>query len=119
MIDMSVVLNNPDLCQSFTALRSSGSFVAGRFVSEATSVPLYGAVQVADAKTLEQVPEGDRVTGARVFWSTSPIFETRTGDNEGLSDELIHRGIQYRVSKVWDWADFGYFKAYAMRIKGA
>ena len=119
MLDMSVVLNNPDLCQAFTAQRSTGSFVAGRFVSTATPVSLYGSVQVADAKTLDQVPEGDRVVGARTFWSTSPIYETRTGDHEGLSDILIHAGQQYRVAKVWDWSDNGYFKAYAVRIKGS
>lgn len=120
MLDMSAVLNNPDLCQPFTAQRSSGSFVAGRFVGTATTVSFFGPVQVADAKTLEQVPEGDRVTGARVFWSNTPIYETRTGNNEGLSDILTHCGSQYRVAKVWNWSDTGgYFKAYAVRIQGS
>jgi hypothetical protein len=119
MIDMSVVLCNPDLCQPFNAQRSSGLFQAGRFVSTAAPVALYGSVQVADAKTLEQVPEGDRVTGAMVFWSTSPIYETRTGDNEGVSDILEHNGQQYRVSKVWNWSDSGFYKALAVRIKGS
>lgn len=119
MLDMSAVLFNPDLCQPFTAQRSSGSFVAGRFVGTATTVSFFGPVQVADAKTLQQVPEGDRVTGAMVFWSTTPIYETRTGDNEGVSDILIHHDQQYRVVKVWNWSDSGFFKAYAVRIKGA
>lgn len=119
MIDMSAVLCNPDLCQPFTAQRSSGTLVAGRFVGTPTDVQLYGAVQTPDANTLEQMPEGDRVTGARVFWSTSPIYETRTGDHEGLSDILIQHDTQYRVAKVWGWVDNGFFKAYAVRIKGA
>jgi hypothetical protein len=74
---------------------------------------------MADAKTLAQVPEGDRVTGARVFWSVSPMYETRTGSDEGLSDILIHHGVQYRVAKVWNWSDNGFFKAFAVRIKGS
>jgi hypothetical protein len=120
MIDMSVVLNNPDLCQAFTAQRSSGFFVAGRFVSTSTDVPLYGSVQVADPKTLEQVPEADRVTGAIAVYTTSPLYETSTGDNEGLSDILLHGGQQYRVAKIWNWLSSGGFvKAYAVRIKGS
>jgi hypothetical protein len=116
---MSAVLFNPDFCQPFTAQRSSGSFVAGRFVGTATEVSFFGPVQVADAQTLEQFPEADRATGAMVFWSTTPIYETRTGDNEGLSDILILHDTQYRVSQVWTWAQFGYFKALAVRIKGS
>jgi hypothetical protein len=119
MIDMSVVLNNPDLCQAFTAQRSSGSFVAGRFVSKSTEVPLYGSVQVADPKTLEQVPEADRVTGAIAVYTASPIYETRTGDNEGLSDLILHKGKQYRLAKVWDRSNFGFFKAVGVRVKGS
>jgi hypothetical protein len=119
MIDVSEILNDPDLCEPFEVQRSTGSFQAGRFVSTASAVPLYGSVQMADAKTLQQVPEGDRVTSARVFWSTSPMYETRTGSNEGLSDILVHHGVQYRVAKVWDWSGAGYFKAFAVRIKGS
>ena len=47
------------------------------------------------------------------------MYETRTGSNEGLSDILIHHGVQYRVSKVWDWSNAGYWKAFAVRIKGS
>jgi hypothetical protein len=120
VINVSEILNDPDLSSPFTALRSPGSLQAGRFVvSDATTVELYGSVQVADANTLQQVPEGDRVTGARVFWSTSPMYETRIGENPGLSDFLIHRGVQYRVAKVWDWSANGYYKALGVRIKGA
>lgn len=120
MIDMSVVLNNPDLCQPFTAMRSTdGTFVNGIYQDTKTSVALYGSVQTPDANTLEQMPEGDRVTGSRVFWSTSPIYETRDGNTQGVSDILIHRDVQYRVAKVWNWSDYGFFKAFAVRIKGA
>jgi hypothetical protein len=119
MIDMSVVLCNPDFCQAFTAQRSTGQFGLGGFVSSTATVNLYGSVQVADAKTLEQIPEGDRVVGSRVFWSVSPMYETRDGETEGLSDILVHNGHNYRVTKVWDWADNGYFKAYAVRMDAA
>jgi hypothetical protein len=116
MLDMSVVLCNPDLCQPFTAQRSTGQFGLGGFVSSAAAVSLYGAVQAADAKTIEQIPEGDRKTGARVFWSVSPMYETRDGETVGVSDILVHKGHNYRVVKVWDWSDNGYYKAYATRM---
>ncbi|HEY3987944.1 MAG TPA: hypothetical protein VGM02_01515 [Acidobacteriaceae bacterium] len=120
MIDVSMVLLNPDICESFTAQRSSGQFGDdGRFASQTTDIPLYGSVQKPDANTLQQVDEGDRVTGARAFYSISPMYETRAGDNAGLSDLLVHRGQKYRVAKVWDWSNFGYWHAYAVRLSGA
>jgi hypothetical protein len=120
MIDVSELLNDPDLCEPFTAQRSTGEWQAGVFASNTTPVQLYGSVQVADANTLQQVPEGDRVVGARTFYCAEPIYETRTGDNPGLSDILIHCGSQYRVAKVWNWSTLGgYYKAYAVRSKGA
>jgi hypothetical protein len=118
MIDVSEILNDPDLCEPFTALRSTdGTWQAGVFVQTPIEVALYGPVQVADANTLQQVPEADRAVGARVFWSVSPIYETHAGDTPGTSDLLIHCGTKYKVTKVWNWP--GYCKAYAVRTKGS
>ena len=65
-----------------------------------------------------QVPEGDRVTGALTFYSPAEICETRGGEYSGTSDVIEWRGDRYRVAKVWPYADYGYWKAYAVRMDG-
>jgi hypothetical protein len=115
MIDVSEVVNDTDFCYSFTILRSTSSFVPGGISSAQQSISMYGPVQVADAKTLKMVPEGDRVEGARVFWSTVQMYET---NQNGISDVIEWYGQTYRIVKVWPWQTNGYWKAYAVRMSG-
>lgn len=116
MIDTSELMSDPDFCESFTALRSqNGQFIPGGFYANRQPVSLYGVVQVADADTLEQVPEGDRTSGARVFWSNAQIYES-TGTP---SDVLTYHGYHWKVVRVWDRSANGFWKAYATRIEAA
>ncbi len=113
MIDTSELMNDPDFCESFSVLRTvGGQFGPGGYIPQVVDITLYGAVQVADATTLEQVPEGDRRSGARVFWSASQIYETNT---EGLSDIIVYHSEKWKVAKVWDRSANGWWKAVGVR----
>ncbi|GED71177.1 hypothetical protein BRE01_48790 [Brevibacillus reuszeri] len=116
MIDVSEVITDPDFAQPFTVHRKGGDWVKGRWVSsDVPPIRMTGVVIVADAKTLEQLPEGDRVTGLMSFYSTQELFETR---EEGTSDQIEWRGERYRVKRVFPYVDYGYYKAVAERVKG-
>ncbi|QDX92065.1 hypothetical protein EEL30_06595 [Brevibacillus laterosporus] len=115
MIDVSEVITDPDFAQSFTVHRKSGEWIAGRSVSSDASITMTGIVTVADAKTLEQLPEGDRVTGLMCFYSTHELFTTR---EQGTSDQLEWRKELYRVKQVFPYGDYGYFKAIGQRMAG-
>lgn len=120
MIDISEVINDPDLMQTFTALRSSGTFGPGGFASTTTTITMSGVVTVAREKDLVLVPEGDRVQGAMVFYSTAEIFVTHAdGTTQGASDVLVWKGHTYRVLSVAEYSDYGYYKAIAVRTLGA
>lgn len=115
MISLAEIVADPDFAQTYTINRSSGVFQLGKFVGTTTPLPSYGIIKPAKANELEQIPEGDRITGAITVHSTDQIFETNQG---GLSDTVNWSGQNYKVSKVWPWNDFGYWKALLTRMSG-
>lgn len=120
MINVGEIINDPDLCQSFTVSRSSGQFGAGGWMENApTSLTLLGVITPSTADELQQVPEGDRVTGAMTFYSTVILFETHDDSQSGTSDILTWRGQKYRIVRVFPYEDYGYNKAVAVRMQGA
>lgn len=113
MIDTSELMNDPDFCETFNVLRTTGGqFAPGAYIPIVTPITMYGAVQEPDAEMLEQVPEGDRRSGARGFWSASQMFET---NSEGLSDIIVYHGAKWKVVKVWDRSANGFWKAIGVR----
>ena len=117
MIDTSELMSDPDFCESWNVLRTTGGqFGPGGYIPVIAPITLYGAVQTADAVTLEQIPEGDRQAGSRVFWASVQLYET---NSEGLSDVIVYHGKHWKVCKVWDRSANGWWKAYAVQMEGA
>lgn len=121
MINVGRIVNSRNFAQQngFTVYRQTGSWVAGRWVSSETPIQMQGTVTAMNPKDLTQVPEGDRVTGIMCFFSQQPIYTTRaqSGTNQGgTSDEIVWQGERYRVSSVQPWSDFGYYKAFGIRM---
>jgi hypothetical protein len=116
------IVNDPDFAQSFTITRSSGGqYVMGRWNNKTVLIQAWGAIQPPSPEELEQVPEADRVTGVIAIWTSQLIYETSgTSGNTGsrISDIVTWQGENYRVVKVGPWQDYGYRKAYAVRMSG-
>lgn len=114
-INVSRVINNPKFAQKYTVHRKDGDWVGGRWVTTGETQIIYnGVVTAPNAKEILQVPEGDRVKGVMCFHSTQELFVTRA---EGTSDEIEWNGNRYRVSQVMPWADYGYWKAFGIRME--
>lgn len=79
MISVQEVVVDPDMIapRPFAVLRSTGRYVLGGFVSTVTSIPMFGPVQQATDKEVATLPEADRISAVRSFWSTQAIYETR------------------------------------------
>lgn len=119
MIDVSSIVLDPDFVQTFTIYREAGSWSGGRWVSTESSITMTGTVTVAKPQELVQVPEADRTQAVMIFYSTQPIYTTRSDSSkaaEGTSDQIVWNGDRYRVSAVLPWKDYGYYKAYAVRM---
>lgn len=123
MINVGRTVNSRNFAQpkGFTVFRQSGDWVAGRWVASETEIKIPGTVTAANPNDLIQVPEGDRVVGLMCFYSTQPIYTTRAAtetDAGGTSDEIVWNEERYRVSSVVPWVDFGYWKAFGVRMVG-
>lgn len=120
MINVSRVINDPRVSQSFSIFRKKGYWDKGRFAQEEAKINMSGVISVAKPKDIEMIPEGDRVGGELSIYSTQEIFTTRKGDiskekDSGTSDELLWHGERYKIYSVSPYRDYGYYKAIAMR----
>ena len=119
-IDLSEIVNDADLAESYTVSRSTGgTFVAGGWQDTKTVLQCYGVVSVATAEDLEMVPEGDRVTGMMAFWASVQLFETHVSGTPGISDVITWEGFEYRIITVRNYSNRGYWKVLAARLLGA
>lgn len=102
MISVQEVIVDPDMIapQPFTILRSTGKFVPGGFDSTTTSIPVFGPVQQASDREIQMLPEADRVSSIRSFWSTQPMYETRGyAPVPGVHGEQpVGSGVTYTLS---------------------
>ena len=116
-LDLSDVVSDPDIAESFTIERSSGGFVRGGWSNAVDRIPAFGVVSVVNENELDMLPEADRILGARVFYSTQEMYVTSV-QRSGLSDVLIYNDEKYRVFNVAPYGNRGYFRAYAARMVG-
>jgi hypothetical protein len=121
MINVGRIVNSRNFSQpgGFTVYRKSGDWKSGRWVSFEDSIQMQGTVTAMNPKDLIQVPEGDRVTGIMCFYSEQFIYTTRSESDVaegGTSDEIVWRDDRYRIFSVVPWGDFGYVKAYGVRM---
>jgi hypothetical protein len=120
MIDMSDIINDPELAQSFLVLRESGGeFGEGGWIpGRITEISMSGPVLPSSPAELQQVPEGDRVTEAKTFYCTAPLYTTR---KTALADMIRYPAIggdEYKVVHVFDRQANGFIKAIGVRMAG-
>lgn len=114
-LNVGRVLSNPQFAQSFTVYRKSGSWVEGIWIPTESILDFTGVITACNPKDLVQVPEGDRIVGLMCFHSAQQMYVTR---ETGTSDEIVWNGERYRVSSTIPWVDFGYYKAFGVRMVG-
>jgi hypothetical protein len=112
--------------QSFTVIRSTaGKWVKGVFVDTPQSVPFYGIVQPATSREVQLLEEGDRNKEVKSFHSTQQFFVANVANQAQVtdpsytpqnSDIAVWQGQQYRIKHVYEWGDFGYYKALGVRM---
>lgn len=122
-INLSAVVMDAHLAECFTVLRTSGQWVNGGWAEgPTTSIPVFGVITIADAKALEMVPEGDRITGSVQIFCNTPIYPTAVGDRPdapATSDKVRWHGTLYRLMNVSDWCSWGFYSAIGVRMEGA
>lgn len=121
MIDVSELIVDQDFAQPYTVYRKSGDWSGGRFVETEIALQFYGVVIAANIKDVNMLPEGDRIAGLMVFYTTAdnPIFVTRDLDSsKGTSDQIEWREERYKIMQTYPYNDYGYIKAIGTRMAG-
>jgi hypothetical protein len=134
--DLSEVVDDGVLSESFTIQRSTGHFAQGGWVLDSSvNVAGWGVVSVASEQDLMMIPEGDRVTGKMVFHTKSRIYETQLDGSYGsqgygqgvigtgattqrFSDIMIWNYQQWRILAVAPYPNRRFWKAIGVRIAG-
>lgn len=124
MIDLSELTFDEDLAVEVTVLRSHGFFGAGGWrETEPTTLGISGIVTPSSPMELQQVPEGDRVIGAITVTTATQLYQTHSAGvadpGQALSDRIVWHGDTHRIAGVWPWGDQGFWKAIAVRERGA
>lgn len=124
MINLKNVLRpGGPFTQAFTIKRPTTTWVLGGTTEATLSIPALGAVTIAKERDLAQVPEADRVTGSMLFISTTEMRVTHVAmagaGSAGTSDRIDWRGDTYRLVKLWPYADYGFYRAVGVRVRGA
>ena len=122
MINLRRVMASRRLnAQEFQVFRSKGAFVKGgwkEISQDPPSFPMKGVVAPATDKELKKVPEADRVEGSMMFWSSEELYVTRIGENQGTSDVIVWKGERYRIIKIGQYSDYGFWSAMGVRESG-
>jgi len=115
------VVLDADLAEAYTIVRSNGKFVMGGWKDSTTNIKGFGVVTVARPSEIEMLPEGDRNSEIRAFYSAQPLYETRDNPQEGtgVSDILLWNNFKYRVMVVAEYSNRRYWKAIAAKMSAA
>ncbi len=115
------VVLDADLAEAYTIIRSNGKFVMGGWQDTKQTLQGFGVVTVARPSEIQMLPEGDRNSEVRAFYSAQPLYETRDNFQEGtgVSDILVWNGFKYRVMVVAEYGNRGYWKAIAAKMSAA
>ena len=111
-VNLSRVVHSPRMSQKITILRRTGSWEYGTWVQsdQPETLTMRGIVTMASAKDLQQVPEGDRLTGSIKILTTERIFIT-DGAAGNITDMVFWRGARYRVVTVTPDIDYGFYRS--------
>jgi len=121
LINITEIVLDPDFAQpaAFTVYRTTGTWTGGRFVSTAATLQYNGSIIPMTTKEMQQLPQGDQVTGAVVIYTPLILNTTRLDQNTlttgGTSDEILWQGERWKILNVRNFVEFGYYRATAVR----
>ena len=120
MISLSPALMDPELgFTAFTVQRTEYRRQGGASVPSVQTLPASGCIHPGTPEQLQLLPEEDR---HEEFIAVYTDFTLSTGENGGGAtytgaDRILWNGATWRVVKVRDWAQFGYYQGLAVKVR--
>lgn len=120
MPDVTAILDDPEVGGgvSFTVKRTTNRRVQGNVTQTEQTILCTGNIQPQEKSSQSSTVE-DLLTESIVIYTT---FRLSTGENNGGvnfsgPDEIQWNGLLWRVTRVDDWAEWGFTRAYATRVR--
>ena len=121
LLNVSEVLLSPEFIQPVKVFRKrEGYFDKGKFIQREETFTFDMIVSAVSEKEIEMIPEGDRIKDAKTFHCLQEIFTTQDPDNgeARTSDMLEWKKQRYKIISLTDNSDYGYYKAYGVKVRG-
>ena len=121
-MDISSVIFDPELgSTAFTVERITYTRSRGGMSSRSVTARAQGCIHPGTAEMLQLLPEEEKNETFIVIY-TDYALSTGTPEDAGASSftgpDRIHRnGQTWRVVRVRDWQEFGYYLAYAVLMQ--
>lgn len=117
--DVTEILDDPELGGglAFLIRRPKQVRVKGSVELVTEEIPATGNIQPAE-KTATPNANEDQLN-ERIVIRTTAYIQAGTRDATGVyqADEIIFKGIRWRVTQVENWIDWGFTSAYATRVR--
>lgn len=109
-VDMAAT---PHTLRTFPA----GAWVDGEWVTGSpVETPIRAVMQAPSAHDLRDVPEGQRTEAWVAIWSRSPLNTSDEDDQQGADEVINASGEAYRVVRVQQRTEAGFYRAIARLI---
>ena len=119
-MDLTSALTDPELgFTSFSVQRTTYRRQNGTSVPTLQTLSASGCIHPGTPEMLQLLPEEER---AEEFIAVYTDFTLSTGENGGGAtytgaDRILWNGATWRVVKVRDWAQFGYYQGLAVKVR--
>lgn len=108
MIDVSELIHDPDFSEPLIIIKKSGAWKSGEFRTTDDLTEALGIVRPTSGEDVETVPEGDRKSELKTFFLTE---EVSSDNGNAIPDIIVWNQQKYKVVKVFDWGNHGFYKA--------
>ena len=115
-LNLSDIVASPEFQQTITVIRHyNGKYIKGRYEEEEKEFEINAVVSASDEKSLEMLPEGDRVSLNKTVHTTEKLYlsdnKNARRDETRISDIIKYNGDYYKVLAILDADDYGFTKA--------
>lgn len=121
MPNVTEILDDPELGGGVEFIVERKSLVRNRgtFTVKPVQYTATGNIQPSEKRMSQTSPEDQKIE--EIVIRTTFELQDGSHDDEGIvgTDEIIYNRKRYRVTRINDWAEWGFTEAYATRVREA
>jgi len=116
-LDLSDIITSSEFRQQIEIIRDSGGrWYQGKYIKSSETIYTTGVVSGTNEREIETLPEGDRGSETKEIHTIIPVYTARGGSVGREADIVVWNGEKYKVVKVQNSGDYGYWRAVISKI---